>query len=143
MPRPRGIFGIAVALGLSPLFAAVTPAPAADGRRPVLPQRVVYVGKPDGDRARQFVTFLKGHFAHAGFADRDHLDPAAAAAADVVVLDWSQAESRGDGRSEFPYPERGLKSPLGPRDLWTRPTVLIGSAGHLLAACWEVQGGSG
>jgi hypothetical protein len=127
---------------LPALVAAVlaTPAVAAE---PVIPLRVTYVGKPGTDRARQYLAFLGDRFAHADAADRDRLDPAAVAAADVVVLDWSQADAQEGGRLEFPYPERALKSPLGPRDGWAKPTVLLGSAGHLLAACWEVHGGSG
>lgn len=124
-------------------LAACGPCLAADDPKPALPQRIVYVGKPESDRARQHVAFLNGHFARVEAVDRDRLDPAATAAADVVILDWSQADAHGNGPIEFPYPSRGLKSPLGPRGAWTKPTVLIGSAGHLLAACWEVHGGSG
>ena len=130
-----------ILLGLA--LAVCGPASAGDDSRAPLPLRVVYVGKPGGDRARQFAEFLAGHFARAEVADRDRLDPATVAAADVVVLDWSQSDVQADGRLEFPYPDRSLKSPLGPRASWTRPTVLIGSAGHLLAACWQVHGGSG
>ncbi len=128
---------------ITPIFVAAMPALAADIPKPALPQRIVVVGKPESDRTRQYVTFLRGHFARVEAADRDRLDPATAAAADVVVLDWSQADAQEDGRFEFPYPWRSLRSPLGPREAWTRPIVLIGSAGHLLAACWEVHGGSG
>jgi hypothetical protein len=127
---------------LPALAAAVliTPAVAAE---PAIPLRVTYVGKPGTERAQQYLALLKGRFAHAEAADRDHLDRAAVAAADVVVLDWSQADAQEGGRFEFPYPERALRSPLGRRGDWDRPTVLLGSAGHLLAACWEVHGGSG
>jgi hypothetical protein len=133
----RGLCPIAM------LLVAVLPARAADFPKPVLPQRVLYVGKPGSDRAREFETFLKRRFANAAVADRDALNSAATATADVVILDWSQSDAQGNGRLEFPYPERTLKSPLGPRDAWGKPTVLIGSAGHLLAACWEIHGGSG
>ena len=45
--------------------------------------------------------------------------------------------------SNVSYSERDLKSPLGERNRWGKPTVLLGSAGHLLAAPWSVFGGSG
>ena len=131
---------------LSPILLGLAlcgPAWAGDDSPAPLPRRVAYVGKPGGDRARQFAAFLKEHFAQVDVADRDRLDPATLADADVVILDWSQSDAHADGQLKFPYPSRGLKSPLGPREAWTRPTVLIGSAGHLLAACWQVHGGSG
>lgn len=117
---------------------------ADDPPKAPLPQRIAYVGKPEGDRARQYTAFLKGHFARVEALDRDRVDPARIGKADVVILDWSQADVQdANGRFEFPYPERNLKSPLGPRGSWSRPTVLVGSAGHLLAACWQIHGGSG
>ena len=38
---------------------------------------------------------------------------------------------------------RKLKSPLGRRDEWEKPTVLLGSAGLNLAVAWKLKGGSG
>ena len=38
---------------------------------------------------------------------------------------------------------RKLKSPLGRRDEWEKPTVLLGSAGLHLAVAWKLKGGSG
>jgi hypothetical protein len=49
------------------------------------------------------------------------------------VLDWSQR----DPRTKPPT------SPLGKREAWGKPTVLLDSAGHLLTGAWEVRGGSG
>jgi hypothetical protein len=125
------------------LLVAGAAATAACAAGPVVPLSVTYVGKPDGERGRDYLAFLQSRFAHARATDRDGLDRAAIAAAVVVVLDWSQSDANGGGPLAFPYPERALKSPLGRRDDWDRPTVLLGSAGHLLAACWEVHGGSG
>jgi hypothetical protein len=109
----------------------------------VLPQRVLYLGTADTTRTREYAAFLGARFARVQTANRDAGVPADAAQADVVILDWSQGDAQRAGRFEFPYPERDLKSPLGSRDAWVKPTVLIGSAGHLLAACWQVHGGSG
>jgi hypothetical protein len=97
------------------------------------PLRVLYVGNADSDRAREFAGFFRKHFAAVEVADRAGFDPARARGADVVVLDWSQQ----DPRTKPP------KSPLGARRAWRKPTVLLGSAGHLLAGAWEVRGGSG
>ena len=36
-----------------------------------------------------------------------------------------------------------LKSPLGARKDWSKPTVLLGSAGLHIAICWELEGGIG
>jgi hypothetical protein len=116
---------------------------AAGGAGPEGPRRVLYVGNAGTDRAREYEAFLKEHFARVGVADRGRFDPAQAEGFDVVLLDWSQHDANPDGKFEFPYPERGLKSPLGPRSGWSKPTVLLGSAGHLLAAAWQVHGGSG
>ena len=46
-------------------------------------------------------------------------------------------------RRDVAHLESDLKSPLGERSRWNTPTVLLGSAGHLLAAPWKVFGGSG
>ena len=51
----------------------------------------------------------------------------------VSLLDWSQDESRvGDA-----------KSPFGKLEDWSKPTVLLGSAGLLLATQWQLIGGAG
>jgi hypothetical protein len=97
------------------------------------PLRVLYVGNAGSDRAREFADFFRKHFAAVEVAGRPGFDPARAGGADVVVLDWSQS----DPRTKPPT------SPLGKREAWGKPTVLLGSAGHLLAGAWEVRGGSG
>jgi hypothetical protein len=96
-----------------------------------LPQRVLYVGP----RAAEFGPFLKDHFTGAETAELRQFKPEEAANFDVVVLDWPQG---GDMRSKW---ENG--SPLGRREDWNKPTVLVGSAGLNLAVAWKVHGGSG
>jgi hypothetical protein len=122
----RVLIAVAVVLGL-----------AAEGptqERPAkLPQRVLYVGNAKTPRGQAFAEFLRQQFASVEAADREGFDPKRAAQADVVVLDWSQRDPR----------TKPIKSPLGPREAWTKPTVLLDSAGHLLAGAWEVHGGSG
>jgi hypothetical protein len=123
---------------------ALTRANAADLPKPVQSLRVVYVGTAGTERARAYAQFLGDRFTLIQAADRDRFDPSAAAGADVVILDWSQQDARpaASGRGAL-APERALKSPLGERAHWAKPTVLLGSAGLLLAMAWEVHGGSG
>ncbi|SIO67223.1 hypothetical protein SAMN05444166_8285 [Singulisphaera sp. GP187] len=108
-----------------------------------MPQRVLYVGNSGTTRAQAHTKFLETHFAQVESADREAFDLTSASKADVVVLDWSQNDAQTIGRAEFSRPERIPKSPLGERAGWEKPTVLLGSAGHLLAAPWQVHGGSG
>lgn len=98
-----------------------------------LPQKVLYVGNADSERAKEYAAFLKERFASVEVAEREGFDPSKAEKADVVLLDWSQRDKR----------TTPTRSPLGRRDQWKKPVVLLGSAGHLLAAAWEVHGGSG
>jgi hypothetical protein len=91
--------------------------------------RVLYVGNPATPRGKAYAAFLGRNFRQAEAVARQGFDPRRADAFDVVVLDWSQSE-----RPEKPT------SPLGPLQGWDKPTVLLGSAGLLLAHAWEVHG---
>lgn len=116
------------------LVAAVTPTWAADDLTASRSLRVLYVGDAESTRARAFGRFLENHFRLAAIAERDGFDPKRAADADVVLLDWPQ-----DGTDIF----RTLKPPLGARADWSKPTVLLGSAGLRTAVAWSVHGGFG
>jgi hypothetical protein len=116
---------------------------SADGADQTQPLRVLYVGNKGTDRAHSYAKFVAERFALFGAANRSTFDPRSAEGADVVVLDWSQSDSVRSPVSDIAHSERDLKSPLGPRSRWGKPTVLLGSAGHLLAAPWKVFGGSG
>jgi hypothetical protein len=107
------------------------------------PLRVLYVGNKDTDRARAYAKFLGEKFHLVGTIDRKSFDPGADIRADVVVLDWSQSDIEHPQVREPGGYESHLKSPLGERSRWGTPTVLLGSAGHLLAAPWKTFGGSG
>ena len=110
---------------------------AAEGQadEPVarLDLRVLYVGNAGTPRGQAFADFLRRHCKAVDVAAREGFDPARAKTADVVLLDWSQSDPR----------TKPIQSPLGKREDWDKPTVLLGSAGHLLAGAWEVRGGSG
>jgi hypothetical protein len=94
--------------------------------------KVLYVGS---ERTDEFVSFLKPNVAHVESRDRHNFNPADASAFDVVMLDWPQT----GGIEEM----RSLKSPLGARENWSKPTVLLGSAGLHLAVAWKLKGGTG
>ena len=94
--------------------------------------KVMYIGK---ERSGEFVPCLAEHVASVVAVDRSAFDPADAADFDVVLLDWPQGEESEDMKNLVP--------PLGPREAWNRPTVLLGSAGLLLAVSWEARGGVG
>jgi hypothetical protein len=125
---------------------AITSSALADDRN-AAPRslRILYVGNADTDRGRSYASFLSEKFTLVGAQHRKAFDPRAVPDVDVIVLDWSQSDvDRGPSSVRTrSLPESDLKSPLGERSLWTKPTVLLGSAGHLLAAPWQVFGGSG
>lgn len=96
---------------------------------------VLYVGDPDSPRARDFTGFLELNVAKVGTAPRAAFDSKQAVNFDVVVLDWPQSGSTVGAWTQG--------SPLGERANWSKPTVLLGSAGLNLAVVWKVRGGSG
>lgn len=99
---------------------------------------VLYVGNTDTPRSRAFAAFLMENFERAEVAAREGFDPAKARSFDVVLLDWSQRDLK-DLASDMAK----LKSPLGPREEWNTPTVLLGSAGLLIASPWQTNGAYG
>jgi hypothetical protein len=97
--------------------------------------KVLYIGEPGTPRAQHFTGFVGKNVSHVEAVSRKDFKPADAAGFDVVLLDWPQevtALKEGKGRS-----------PLGERAAWSKPTVLLGSAGLNLAVVWKVRGGSG
>jgi hypothetical protein len=94
--------------------------------------KVLYVGN---ERAPEYVKFLTGKVAAVTAKSFSDFRPAEARDFDVVLFDWPQGETTRDMRK--------LGSPLGPREEWNRPTVLLGSAGLNLAVAWKLKGGSG
>jgi hypothetical protein len=93
---------------------------------------VLYIGTPSNSRGKAYTQFLTQHFRLVKGAERKGFSPQQALAFDVVLLDWSQ-----DERPAKPT------SPLGPRETWGKPTVLLGSAGLLLAETWDIHGAIG
>ncbi len=94
--------------------------------------KVLYVGS---ERASAYVDFLSEKVAQIEARSREAFEVRDAAPFDVILLDWPQGEETREMRK--------LKSPLGSRDAWEKPTVLLGSAGLNLAVAWKLKGGSG
>ena len=117
---------------LMALGAVSLGATAGSAAEPAVPLHVLYVGKA-GPRADHFAAFLKEHFARVTVADSKAFDSASARAADVVLFDWSQSD--GD-LQKGPVP-------LGRFEDWSKPTVLLSSAGLLVAGHWQIIGGAG
>jgi hypothetical protein len=97
---------------------------------------VLYIGDTATPRAQHFTGFLGKNVGRVQTASRKDFKPADAADFDVVLLDWPQSDKT---REEW---QEG-RSPLGDRTAWSKPTVLLGSAGLNLAVVWKVRGGSG
>jgi hypothetical protein len=116
-----------IALALSFAVAAAAQSPER------LPQRLLFVGETaHADRARELTEFLSGRFTKIAATTHEAFTVAAAADADVVLLDWHQGGDMDRTRS-----------PLGELDAWSKPLVLLGSAGLNTAIAWNVFGGVG
>ena len=97
---------------------------------------LLYVGNADTPRAAAYEALLARHFRSVRVEAREGFDPGTVGDADVVLLDWAQRDVPRGMRLD-------LESPLGPREDWTTPTVLIGSAGLLIAGPWQTPGAYG
>ncbi len=118
------------------LLAMATAASGSQPRVALDDLKVLYIGDRDSARATHFQGFLKENVGKVEFAERKKFKPAEAQDFDVVLLDWPQSGSTQD---EW----KSGRSPLGDRDAWNKPTVLLGSAGLNIAVVWKVRGGSG
>ncbi len=93
--------------------------------------RVLYVGH----RTPEFEPCLKAHFVKVESTPLESFQPRSAKDFDVVLLDWPQSLINRQQRVDT--------SPLGKREEWAMPTVLLGSAGLNLAVAWKIKGGFG
>lgn len=129
-------------LAVSALCSTPVPGQDAQEKHDKQPLRLLFLGEPDSARANDFKNMLLGRFAAVKVADRWHWDRTLLRDVDVVILDWPQQ----DGVSKWMLKgDRTVKPrlPLGRREQWTMPTVLLGSAGLNLAWAWDVKGGFG
>jgi hypothetical protein len=97
--------------------------------------KLLYIGNTK-ERAEAFTAFFGKHVKAVDTAQRSTFDVSRASSFDVIVLDWQQNEG---AQRDFPP----KKSPLGERETWSKPTVLLGSAGLHMAIVWKLKGGSG
>jgi hypothetical protein len=113
--------------------------------------KVLYIGDPATLRAKEFIQFLEQHFTRAQAVSRETFNPGRAAGWDVVLLDWSQGKTGTtfDSTPSAPLTSEQIMEKrlgpcmLGPRESWSKPTVLLGSAGLNLAMSWKIGGASG
>ena len=111
----------------------LAPLPSSFGAEK-LPLRVLYLCRQNDDsRTTSFTDFLSERFVSCRTAKRDEFGSEMLDGIDVVLLDWSQSERVS----------REYESPIGPLEKWNTPTVLLGSAGLLLAKPWNVIGDAG
>jgi hypothetical protein len=95
--------------------------------------KALYIGDAGSRRSQEFEAFLKLNLAKVAVANRRGFQPSQAAEFDVVLLDWPQPAGEGWEK----------RCPLGDREAWTKPTVLLGSATLHVAVRWKGKGGAG
>ena len=95
-----------------------------------IPFDVLYLAR-DGDEVRTsaFEQLFGERFRSCTVKQREDFQVEYLDEIDVVVLDWSQSE-----RSAKPV------SPVGSLAQWSTPTVLLVSAGLLMADAWQIIG---
>ncbi|MEW6747637.1 MAG: hypothetical protein AB1486_33315 [Planctomycetota bacterium] len=86
-----------------------------------IPLTILYVGMPDTDRQKDFVTFLSQQFSEVRFADLDSFKEDETRECDVVILDKDGVQWGDEGGK----PLRDLK--LSPH--YSRPTMSLGIPG--------------
>ncbi len=98
-----------------------------------IPLHLLYLAR-EGDevRTRAFEQLFSQRFQSCTVKQREDFQPEYLDGVDVVILDWSQSERSGKA-----------VSPIGPLEQWSTPTVLLGSAGLLMADAWHVIGDAG
>lgn len=93
---------------------------------------------------RDWLTPLVETFTVITYSKTESPDRATLSAHDVIILDWDQRALRegdpdvswGDHAARFP-------NPLGQREAWNMPTVLVGSSGLMVGFSWAVAGNRG
>lgn len=124
---------------LSVLAAVLTSSMARAQSTERIPLDILYIGNVDTTRGKAFEGFLRERFASVRVADRRTFDAAnTIGGANVVLLDWSQQDVSAE-KADI----ADLESPLGSREAWTKPTVLLDSAGLLIATPWQTNGAYG
>ncbi len=98
----------------------------------------------DEQRTRTYASFLRAHFTDCAVISHADARGHHFQGVDVVLLDWDQQDGVMSWGRDAGARDKALAScPLGKREAWTTPTVLIGSAGLNIASVWEVRGSFG
>lgn len=115
-----------------PLALPASDVPAADAH--IQPQQtlsILYAGFPGGDREKDFVAFLREHFAKVEATNLETLSMEKAKPFDVVVADWKPRYKYVDGRAkEF---DSGSGQHFSLSKDFTKPIVMIGAVGGEIA----------
>jgi len=64
-------------------------------------------------------------------------------AADVVLLDWETSSAHDESHDPWTEQAARFPNPLGAREAWSTPTVLLGYAGLMASITWRVAGQNG
>ncbi len=115
------------------LLAGICPQFAVAGDSDTIAKRielkVLYAGKPDSERMKNFASFLEKHFAKVSTRDYEAFKPEDANGFDVVILDWPSIYRR-DANGKVVWDDKSILVQPKPPQLdksFARPTVLIGS----------------
>ena len=122
---------------MSPLWLsfclAIIPLAADDEKQDL---SVLYIGDPGNERGQAFCDFLEAQFADVKSVHRDDFESGMEPDFDVALLDWGQYDIDNRQLSK-------LTSPIGSRDDFETPLVLLGSAGLLISVPWQTNGSWG
>lgn len=124
---------LAVLLATSTHAQQGTVGPAPSGLK------VLYAGKPDSPRMKEFVEFLEKHFAKVGTHDLETSFTDAAKEYDVVVIDWPPVYPRdANGKIDTSKMELSMPKPaIDPKI--SKPIVMIGAAGGTVINSQQVR----
>jgi len=98
-------------------------AEAADGNN----LRILYAGRPGSDREKDFVSFLKKHFAIVQTGNLETFKETDTQGFDVTLLDWDTNEFKG------PRPQIS--------ESFSRPLITLGVPGGLICLEWRLKTG--
>jgi hypothetical protein len=111
---------------IHPQFAVAADADVVEKR---IELKVLYAGKPDSERMKDFASFLEKHFAKVSTSNYEAFTPEDANGFDAVILDWPSIYHR-DANGKVVWDNKSILVQPKPPQLdksYARPTVLIGS----------------
>ncbi len=97
-------------------------APAAGAKSAL---RILYVGNPESERTKDYVSFLGEHFAQVKTGDLASFKPEQTTGSDVVILDY---DGRGFGEPRVEIPTD-----------YSRATVTVGVRGGMISSSLKLK----